>query len=96
MRGERYPRLQGRRCGPDDPSITEEIVRPACSCVSNRLRESNNFPLKNLDGLPQGVIRQHFTLPRHQMNAARHRVVLKERFATWHGWTVTGVVDKTI
>jgi putative transposase len=35
-----------------------------------------------------GVIRQHFALPRHQMSAACHRASLKERFATWHGWTV--------
>ncbi len=26
-----------------------------------------------------GPIRQHFALPRHQMNGARHRAVLKER-----------------
>ena len=30
-----------------------------------------------------GPIRQHFALPRHRMNAARHRAVLKERLATW-------------
>jgi putative transposase len=34
--------------------------------------------------------------PRHQMNAACHRVVLKERFATWHGWTVTAAVQEVI
>jgi len=33
------------------PSIKEAIVRPACSCVSSRLRESNNLPLNNPDGL---------------------------------------------
>jgi len=36
------------------------IFNPSFSCVSNRLGESNSFPLKNLDGQPQGVIRQHF------------------------------------
>jgi putative transposase len=43
-----------------------------------------------------GPIRQHFALPRHQMNAACHRAVLQERFATWHGWTVTTAADKVI
>jgi len=41
-------------------------------------------------------IRQHFALPRHQMNAACHRAVLKERFATLHGLTITGAVEKII
>jgi len=35
-------------------------------------------------------------LPRHQMSAVCHRAVLKERFATWHGWTITGAVEKII
>ncbi len=43
-----------------------------------------------------GPIRQHFALPRHQMNAACHRAVLQERFATWHGWTITAAADKVI
>jgi putative transposase len=43
-----------------------------------------------------GSIRQHFALPRHQMNAASHRAVLQKRFATWHGWTVTAAIDKAI
>ena len=43
-----------------------------------------------------GPIRQHFALPRHQMNAARHRAILKERFATWHSWTVAGAGEKVI
>ncbi|MFK4446130.1 putative transposase [Caballeronia udeis] len=43
-----------------------------------------------------GPIRQHFTLRRHQMNATFHRVVLKERVATWHDWTVTRAVEKVI
>lgn len=43
-----------------------------------------------------GPIRQHFALPRHQMNAACRRTALKERFATWHGWTVTDAVEKAI
>src|SRR5471032_52568 len=43
-----------------------------------------------------GPIRQHFALPRHQMNAAYHRAVLQERFATWHGWTVTAAVEEAI
>jgi putative transposase len=42
------------------------------------------------------LIRQHFALPRHQMNAACHRAVLQERLATWHDWTVTGAVEKVI
>jgi putative transposase len=43
-----------------------------------------------------GPIRQHFALPRHQMNAACHRALLKERFATWHDWTVSAAVEKVI
>ena len=43
-----------------------------------------------------GPIRQHFALPRHQMNAACHRAILKERFATWHDWTVTAAAQKVI
>ncbi|MEA3095559.1 MAG: putative transposase, partial [Caballeronia sp.] len=43
-----------------------------------------------------GPIRQHFALPRHQMNAACHRAVLQERLATWHGWTVTSASQKAI
>jgi putative transposase len=43
-----------------------------------------------------GPIRQHFELPRHQMSAACHRAALKERFATWPGWTVTAAADKVI
>src|SRR6201996_7774263 len=43
-----------------------------------------------------GPIRQHFALPRHRMNAARHRTVLKERLATWNGWTVSAAVEKVI
>jgi hypothetical protein len=33
-------------------------------------------------------------LPRHQMNAASHHVVLLERLARGHGWAVTSSVDK--
>ncbi|MBB5455488.1 transposase-like protein [Paraburkholderia sp. Kb1A] len=43
-----------------------------------------------------GPIRQHFALPTHQMNAAWHRAVLKERFATWHGWTVIAALEEVI
>jgi putative transposase len=43
-----------------------------------------------------GPIRQHFALPRHQMNAARHRAILKERLATWHGWTAGAAVEEVI
>ena len=43
-----------------------------------------------------GPIRQHFALPRHQMNAACHRAILKERLATWHGCTVSAAVDEVI
>ncbi|MGF6267050.1 putative transposase [Paraburkholderia youngii] len=43
-----------------------------------------------------GPIRQHFALPRHQMNAARHRAILKKRLATWHGWTVSHPVEAVI
>ena len=43
-----------------------------------------------------GVIRQHFALPRHQMNAACHRAVLKQRLATWHAWTATRAAEKAI
>jgi hypothetical protein len=37
-----------------------------------------------------------FALPRHQMNAACHRAVLQERFATWQGWTLTTAADKVL
>jgi hypothetical protein len=30
------------------------------------------------------------------MNAACHRAVLKERFATWHVWTISGAVERII
>ncbi|MFM0198184.1 IS6 family transposase, partial [Paraburkholderia strydomiana] len=43
-----------------------------------------------------GLIRQHFTLPRHQMNAACHRATLKERFATWQEWTVSTAANRVI
>jgi putative transposase len=43
-----------------------------------------------------GPIRQHFALPRHRMNAACHRTALQERFAKWHGWTVTAAGNKVI
>ncbi|MGF6700409.1 putative transposase [Paraburkholderia sp. MM5496-R1] len=43
-----------------------------------------------------GPIRQHFALPRHQMDAAWYRAVLKERFATWHGSTVIAAVEEVI
>jgi putative transposase len=41
-------------------------------------------------------IRQHFALPRHQMNATCHRAALEECLATWHGWTVNAAADKVI
>ena len=41
-----------------------------------------------------GPIRQHFALSRHQMNAACHRAALKQRFASWHAWTVTSATEK--
>jgi putative transposase len=43
-----------------------------------------------------GPIRQHFALPRHQMNAQCHRAILKERLATWHSWTVSEETDRVI
>jgi putative transposase len=43
-----------------------------------------------------GPIRQHFALPRHQMNAACHRATLQRRFVAWHGWTVTATGAKVI
>ncbi len=35
-----------------------------------------------------GPIPQHFALPRHQMNAAYHRAVIKKRITIWHDWSV--------
>ncbi len=35
-----------------------------------------------------GPIRQHVALPRRQTSASCHCAMLKERIATWHGWTV--------
>ena len=43
-----------------------------------------------------GPIRQHFALPRHQMNAACHRAILKERLSTWHSWTVSTAIEVVI
>src|SRR5579864_8596500 len=43
-----------------------------------------------------GPFRQHFTLPRHQMNAARHRAIPKERLGTLHGWTVPVAIETVI
>ncbi|SOE87413.1 Transposase (or an inactivated derivative) [Burkholderia sp. YR290] len=43
-----------------------------------------------------GLIRQHFALPIHQMNAACHRAILKERLATWHDWAVATAVERVI
>ena len=43
-----------------------------------------------------GVIRQDFALPRRQTSAACYRAVLQERFATWHGWSVTAAAEKVI
>ncbi|SOE54439.1 Transposase (or an inactivated derivative) [Burkholderia sp. OK233] len=43
-----------------------------------------------------GPIRQHFALPRHQMNAACHRAILKERLATWQDWTVSIADNRVI
>jgi putative transposase len=43
-----------------------------------------------------GPIRQHFALPKHRMNAARHRAVLQKRFAVWHRWTLTAAGDQVI
>jgi putative transposase len=40
-----------------------------------------------------GPIRQHFALPRHQMDATYQRAVLQERFATWHVWTVAASAE---
>jgi putative transposase len=43
-----------------------------------------------------GLIRQHFALPRHQMNAACHRTILKERLATWHDWAAAAAAELVI
>ncbi|WP_436196940.1 hypothetical protein [Paraburkholderia hospita] len=43
-----------------------------------------------------GPNRQHFALPRHQMNAARHRAILKVRLATWHDWAASTAAEQFI
>ncbi len=43
-----------------------------------------------------GPIRQHFAMPRHQINAACHRAILKERLATWQEWTVSTAANRVI
>ena len=43
-----------------------------------------------------GLIRQHFALPRHRMNAECHRCILKERLAKWYGLTVSTAADGVI
>src|SRR5258708_21182310 len=48
------PRPQGPGDVGCTPLKTKEIVPQACPCVSNHAPETN-FPLKNLDGPPQGV-----------------------------------------
>jgi len=40
-------------------------------------------PLKDLDGLPQGMIRQHFALKRHLLRASLYRKQLAARFDAW-------------
>jgi len=46
-------------------------------------------PLKDLDGLPQGMIRRHFALKRHLLRASLYRKQLTSRFAAWHEFTGT-------
>jgi putative transposase len=40
-----------------------------------------------------GPIRQHFALPRHRMDAATHRVHLKQRLDNWYGLSATDLVS---
>ena len=54
--------------------------------MSNRVPETN-LTLKNLDGLPQGVIRQHFALKLHLLRASLYRKQLADRFTAWHRFT---------
>src|SRR5258707_3035943 len=55
MGGDRFlPRPQGPGDVGCTPLKTKEIVPQACPCVSTHVPETN-FPLKNLDGPPQGV-----------------------------------------
>lgn len=34
-----------------------------------------------------GLIRQHFALPHHRMDAAAHRAQLKDRLDCWYSWS---------
>lgn len=40
-----------------------------------------------------GPIRQHFALPRHRMNAGRHRAALQVRLLTWQEWVGVSQLD---
>jgi hypothetical protein len=57
-------------------------------CVEPAGGRAITSPLKNLDELPRGVIRQHFALPRHRMTASCHRAQLKAQLTVWQRWTV--------
>jgi hypothetical protein len=72
----------------------DETFVPLCSQQKvNRIARFINSPVQVLpftvDFDVGASARQHFALPRHQMNAACHRAILKERFATWHDWVVS-------
>ncbi|CAE6866776.1 hypothetical protein R69746_08145 [Paraburkholderia aspalathi] len=43
-----------------------------------------------------GPIRQHFALPRHQMNVGCHCAIPKERLATWQDWIVSTEANRII
>lgn len=74
----------------------------AAARVNNRA-ENSHQPTRRRERLMRGFrdakrtqaflpsfdpIRQHFALPRHRMNALRHRIELKARFAVGQRWNV--------
>jgi putative transposase len=79
---------------PSAPSCEARFRQSGCT----REQQSREQPPPNTQAFLScfGPIRQHFALPRHQMNAGCHRVVLKQRLATWHAWTVTRAAEKAI
>jgi len=76
----------------------KQVFVKAAACVNNRAEKSyqpTRRPERQMCGFRDarcmqaflscfGPIRQHFALPRQQMNAACHLSVLEERLATWH------------
>ena len=88
-----YSCYEAGRDGLPPCDVMSRVVHggPAGRLLRPRRRSAvDNLPdghMKNLDGLPQGVIRQHFALKRHLLRASLYRKQLAERFAALHRFT---------